>query len=82
MEGASAGQNTTEAVQEGFHRGLIGHGAGRIQQGSISICGARHTQVLSFQSRQLAMRAAGIRSRLHAEESLQSVMAVTVLAYR
>jgi len=82
MEAASAGQNTTEAVQDGFHRGLIGHGAGRIQQGSISIFGARHTQVLYFQSCQLAIRAAGIRCRLHAEESHQSVMAVTALAHR
>ena len=37
-----AGQNATQAVQDGFYRGLIGQGAGRIQQSSISIFGAPH----------------------------------------
>ena len=43
METTTAGQNATQAVQDGFDRGLIGQGAGRIQQSSISIFGARHT---------------------------------------
>jgi hypothetical protein len=42
MEPGSTGQNGTQAVQDGFDRGLIGHGAGRVQQNSISIFGGRH----------------------------------------
>ena len=42
MDLASAGQNVTQAVQDSFDRGLIGHGAGRIQQSSISIFSAPH----------------------------------------
>jgi hypothetical protein len=42
MEVTSAGQNATQAVQDGFYRGLTGHRAGRIQQSSISIFGAPH----------------------------------------
>ena len=36
MEATSAGQNATQAVQDGFYRGLIGHSAGHVQQSSIS----------------------------------------------
>ena len=42
VQSGSAGQNATEAVQNGFDRGLIGQGAGRIQQSSITIFGAPH----------------------------------------
>ena len=42
MDATSTGQNVTQAVQDGFDRGLIGQGAGRIQQSSISIFGAPH----------------------------------------
>src|SRR5271166_2221759 len=38
----SAGQNVTEAVQNSFDCGLIGQGAGRIRQSSLSIFGAPH----------------------------------------
>jgi hypothetical protein len=37
MEGASVGQNATEAVQERSYRGLIGHCAGHVQQNPISV---------------------------------------------
>src|SRR5208283_4576491 len=43
MQLRNAGQNATHTVQDGFDRGLIGQGAGRIQQASISIFGASHT---------------------------------------
>src|SRR5271165_1353694 len=42
MQPRSAGQNVTQAVQNSFERGLIGQGAGRIQQSSISSFGAPH----------------------------------------
>jgi hypothetical protein len=42
MEATSAGQDAAQAVQDGFDRGLVGHGAARVQQGSISIFNARH----------------------------------------
>ena len=42
MEATGTGQNVTQAVQNGFDRGLIGQRAGRIQQSSISIFGAPH----------------------------------------
>ena len=42
MDVTSAGQNVTQAAQDSLDRGLIGHGAGRIQQSSISIFGAPH----------------------------------------
>lgn len=42
MDVTSVGQNVTQAVQDSLDRGLIRHGAGRIQQSSISIFGAPH----------------------------------------
>ena len=42
MQPRNAGQNVAQAVQDSFDRGLIGQGAGRIQQSSISIFGAPH----------------------------------------
>jgi len=42
VEATSAGQNAAQAVQDGFDRGLVGHGAARVQQSSISIFNARH----------------------------------------
>ena len=42
MQPRRAGQNVTQAVQNGFDRGLIRKGAGRIQQSSVSIFGAPH----------------------------------------
>jgi hypothetical protein len=42
MDVASAGQNVTQAVQDSFDRGLIGHSAGSTQQRSIAIFGAPH----------------------------------------
>ena len=42
METTTAGQNPAQAVQNGFDRRLISQGAGRIEQISISIFGARH----------------------------------------
>ena len=42
MDLTSAGQNVTQAVQDSLDRGLIGHGAGGIQQSSISLFSAPH----------------------------------------
>ena len=42
MKVTSAGQNVAQAVQDSFDRGLIGQGAGRIQQTSISFFSASH----------------------------------------
>jgi len=42
MEGTTTGQNATHAVQHGLYRGLIGHGAGHVQQSSISISVSRY----------------------------------------
>jgi len=42
MDTTTARQNAAQAVQDGFDGGLIGHGAGRIQQSSISIFDTRH----------------------------------------
>ena len=43
MDAASAGQNAAQAVQDGLYRGLIGQSAGHIQQSSVAIFGARHS---------------------------------------
>ena len=42
MKGTSVGQNATEAVQEGFYRGPIGHSGGQVQQSAISISISRY----------------------------------------
>jgi hypothetical protein len=42
VQSGSAGQNTSQALQDGFYRGLIGQGSGRTQQHSISIFSDGH----------------------------------------
>jgi hypothetical protein len=46
MDVAGAGKNVTQAVEDSFDRGLIGHCAGRTQQSSIAIFSASHDPVL------------------------------------
>jgi hypothetical protein len=42
VQSGSAGENTSQALQNGLYRGLIGQGGGRTQQHSISIFGDGH----------------------------------------
>jgi hypothetical protein len=42
MKATSAGQNSTQAVQDGFYRGLLGNSTRHIEQRSISTVCCRH----------------------------------------
>ena len=46
METNAAGQNFAQAMEDGFHRRLLDHRSGHIEQGSIPAMGGRHAYII------------------------------------